>query len=172
LDLQLAQNFMLDGALRVSPSEIQVVGPAEEIDSLRFLSTQPLVLQQVDADFDLDLPLSLDIKLEKSKLSTAQVRVSGTVFRFTEALVTVPVVVSNLPERLQIKTFPPEVQVLCSGRVEAVKNLGPNDFSVVADFRNPDPLTGRLKLELKAFPARIHSAVLRETSVEFIIRRQ
>lgn len=172
ITLGFAQNFMLDSALQVEPDRIRILGPKAEIDSVQDLKTVPLRLEDVQDNILLDLALVAPKQLPNTRFSSETVRISGTVFRFTETLIEVPVTVVNLPETLLIKTFPPVVSVLCRGSVDALKNLDLLSFKIEADYANPDLESGRLKLELVEYPARVNSAILQENSVEFIVRRQ
>ncbi len=170
--LDLAQNYMLEGELSVEPGQIHLLGPPEEIDTISFLRTVPLSLTDVRESFARELPLEAVARLPHTRFSAQKVQVAGTVFRFSETVVDVPINIVNLPENLEIRTFPPTVGVLCRGRIEALKNLGPDDFRIEADFEAPDPETGRLGLVLAELPAGVYNAVLLENSVEFIVRRE
>ena len=170
--LDLAQNYMLEGELSIEPDRIHLLGPPEEIDTIAFLRTVPLRLTDVRESFVRELPLEAVSRLPNTRFSALKVQVSGTVFRFSETVVDVPIHIVNLPENLEIRTFPPTVGVLCRGRIDALKNLGADAFRIEADFEAPDPETGRLGLTLAEKPAGVHSAVLLENSVEFIVRRE
>lgn len=172
LNLDLAQNYMLEGSPVIEPEQIRLLGPAEEIDTISELTTLPLKLQNINADFSQKIELVAASRLGRTHFSEEHVTVSGRVFRFSEILVQVPISVINLPENMVIKTFPPAVEVLCRGRVEAIKNLTAEGFKVEADYSAPDPETGQLQLVLSGFPDVVKTAVLREHSVEFIVRRE
>ena len=170
--LGLAQNHMLEGEVGVEPTRVHLLGPHEEIDTIAQLWTAPLRLNEVRESFTRDLPLEAAARLPNTRFSAVKVQVSATVFRFSETVVDVPISIVNLPEKAEIRTFPPTVGVLCRGRMETLKDLGPDDFRIEADFTAPDPETGRLGLVLILQPASIQDAVLLENSVEFIVRRE
>ena len=170
--LDFAQNFMLDGDLKIEPERIRILGPKAEIDSIQFLSTEAFRSDQIQEDISLDLVIKASEYLPNTKFSANTVHISGNVFRFTETLIEVPIEVINLPERVLIKTFPPVVSVLCRGRVDALKNLDPQSFKIRADYTNPDLESGKLKLELIEFPTRVNTAILQKHTVEFIVRRE
>jgi len=170
--IDLSQNYMLEGELSVEPDKIHLLGPPEEIDTISFLRTVPLRLTDVRESFARELSLEAVTRLPHTRFSAQKVQVSGTVFRFSETVVDVPIHIINLPENLEIRTFPPTVGILCRGRIEALKNLGPDDFRIEADFEAPDPETGRLGLLLTEMPAGVYNATLLENSVEFIVRRE
>lgn len=170
--LGFARNHMLDGELVVSPETVEVLGPRAEIDSLTELTTVPLALEEIKEDFGHTLALSGLEHFPHARFSADRISVSGKVFRFSEAVVEVPVEVVNAPEALQIQLFPKIVGVLCRGRVTALKDLVPEDFRLVADYSASGVEPGRLPLSLEKHPGEVYMAQPLETSVEFIIKRE
>ncbi|WP_445382385.1 CdaR family protein [Robiginitalea sp. IMCC43444] len=171
-EIELAQGYMMDGPLLVEPALVEVRGPAEEIDTLLAIPTVPLKLKEVTENFERTLLLQKAESLTHTNFSTEQVSVTGSVFRFSESVIDLPVTVLNLPESFEIRTFPATVGVLCKGRIGDLKELNPSDFQLAADFTNPDPETGRLSLVLTEQPESVYSATLLESSVEFIVKRK
>lgn len=170
--LEMAQNFMLDGALEVDPPKIHILGPPGEIDTLQFLWTESLNLSDVREDFEQELRIEGISGMPNSKLSKTAVRIRGKVYRFSEVIVEVPIEVEGVPQGVDIRTFPDRVGLLCKGKIEVLKNLDSTDFRVMADFNKPDPDTGRLPLTLVEHPEAVSSTDLLESSVEFIVRRE
>jgi hypothetical protein len=172
IDLDLAQNFMLDGGVHVDPEKVRISGPSEEIDTIYELKTRPVQLQNLNSDFIQNIELATAPELKRTNFSHQNVTLTGRVIRFSEVLLEVPVTVINLPENLVIKTFPPSVAVLCSGGVDAIKNLTAEGFKIEADYRAPDSQSGRLQLVLSAYPEGLRTVQLQEQSVEYIVRRE
>lgn len=170
--LDFAQNHMLDGELVISPETVEVLGPPAEIDSLNELRTVPLALEQIKEDFERTLALAGREHFPHTRFSAERISVSAKVFRFSEAVVEVPVEVVNAPEGLQIQMFPKIVGVLCRGRIAALKDLKPEDFQLVADYASSQVESGRLQLSLIKQPGEVYEAQPLETSVEFIIKRE
>mgnify|MGYP002064299194 CR=1 FL=1 len=170
--LDFAQNYMLDGDLTVEPSQVHLLGPSEEIDSIEEVHTKPLTLSDLKADFQQELALEEADIYRHTEFSEQRIRVSGRVFRFSETVVEVPVEVVGVPEGIEVQTFPESVGVLCKGQIDGLKNLRPADFHLVADYTDPEAGTGRLTLSLTARPEGVYEAQLLEPSVEFIIKRE
>ena len=120
----------------------------------------------------MELPIESSASLPNTEFSTDRIRISGRVFRFSEAVIEVPVEVVNVPDSLKVQTFPDMVGILCKGRIEGLKSLGPGDFRLVADYNSPAMETGRLLLKLEGSPEGVHEAQLLEGSVEFITKRE
>ena len=166
----VAQNHLIDGEIGIEPSEFTIKGPVSEIDSISGVITVPVERPELDADFVFKEALVLDQRLEYTLLQPSSVTVSGTVYRFSEKMLEIPVTVLNVPIGAEIKTFPEKVSVLCRAKLERLKSLSEADFSVTADYEQltSDQL---LQVSIKMQPEDLPSVQLLDTQLEFILRR-
>lgn len=173
LNLQFQPNYILDGALGITPSHVVVKGPGSEVDTLKAIVTGPVQLANVSADFSREVPLVFPKGLDNTIFSNGRVKVSGKVVRFSEKVFEVPVQVVNLPEGYQVKTFPNVVTVLCKATVDRLKELSLNDFGVTADYGQ---LNGADKnilfLKLSKSPENVYDVKLQELSVNFVLEQE
>lgn len=173
LNLQFQPNYILDGALEITPSHVVVKGPGNEVDTLKSIVTGPIQLANVSADFSREVPLVFPKGLDNTIFSNGRVKVSGKVVRFSEKVFEVPVQVVNLPEGYQVKTFPNVVTVLCKATVDRLKELSLNDFGVTADYGQ---LNGADKnilfLKLSKSPENVYDVKLQEPSVNFVLEQE
>ncbi|TMU56807.1 YbbR-like domain-containing protein [Flagellimonas algicola] len=173
LDVQFAQNFILDGAPVIKPATVTVKGPKKEIDTIRHIFTSKLEMAQVSSDFSEEVLLIFPRNLVNSIFSTNRVEVSGAVVKFSEEVFEVPVKVVNLPEGYQIQTFPNSVSVLCKATVERLKSLSAADIKVIADYRqlrNSD--SNELFLEILETPEKVYDLRLLVNKVNFVLEQQ
>ncbi|KAB7530942.1 hypothetical protein F8C76_05450 [Flagellimonas olearia] len=173
LNLQFQPNYILDGALEITPSHVVVKGPGIEVDTLKSIVTGPVQLANLSADFSREVPLVFPKGLDNTIFSNGRVNVSGKVVRFSEKVFEVPVQVVNLPEGYQVKTFPNVVTVLCKATVDRLKELSLNDFGVTADYGQ---LNGADKnilfLKLSKSPENVYDVKLQEPSVNFVLEQE
>lgn len=173
LNFSLASNFMLDNAIKTSPSVITLKGPKNEIDTIKSVRTAYLELLNVDRDFSKNVSLIKPRELATTVFSPRTVSISGNIFRFSERIIEVPVKFINLPDGVKARTFPDKVQVLCQGKLENIKAVEDNDFEVVADYeRVSGAENNMLSIELKEYPIDINKARLLVDEIEFILRRK
>lgn len=173
VSLQFEQNYILDGALEITPNHLVVKGPGNEVDTLKSIVTGPLQLANLSADFSREVPLIFPKGLDNTIFSNGRVNVSGKVVRFSEKVFQVPVQVVNLPEGYQVKTFPNVVTVLCKATVDRLKELSLNDFGVTADYgqlNGTDKNT--LFLRLSKSPENVYDVKLQEPSVNFVLEQE
>jgi len=167
---EVAQNHLIDGEISIDPAEVTIKGPLYEIDSILSVATIPVDRPELDADFEFKEVLQLDQRLEYTLLQPSSVTVSGTVYRFSEKLIEVPVTVLNVPQGTEIKTFPETVKILCRAKLERLKALSEADFSATADYEQltSDQL---LQVSLQVQAEDVPSVQLLDTQLEFILRR-
>ena len=172
ISLNPAQNYLVDGKLKIEPSLISITGPKKELDIVNSISTTEVELNEISEDFSIVVDLVLPEELKNSVLTIKKVRISGNVFRFSEKLLEIPVEVINLPEGTQIKTFPSTIAVLCKARIDRLKDINPLDFKVVADFQEHRGDNQNLQVSLIEQPNDVYSVQLMMNEVEFILKRQ
>ncbi len=171
LTIKPAQDYLLEGPLRIEPKEVTIKGPKNEIDTVSVVFTEANVLEGLTEDFESDLALFKPDRLQNTTYSIDQVQVAGSIFRFSESVLEVPVQVLNIPEGTEIKTFPNEVRVLCKASVDRLKELKASDLKIIADYGalRSDPQVLRVQLAEK--PEAIYSVDILDEEVEFILRR-
>lgn len=172
ISLNPAQNYLVDGKLKLEPSLISISGPKKELDLVNSVSTSEVELNEITEDFSIVVDLVLPEELKNLLLSEKKVRISGNVFRFSEKLIEIPVEVINLPEGTQIKTFPNTIAVLCKARIDLLKDISPADFKVVANFQDQRGENQNLQVSLIEKPNDVYSVQLMKNEVEFILKRQ
>ncbi len=171
--LNLAQNYLLDGKIQMVPDTISVTGPEEEIDSITQVRTEIITLPNLTSDFSEELGVFKSPKLENTSYSINTVVLSGKISRFSEKVFEVPVTVINLPDDLDVKTFPDRVSVVCTAKMKRLKELKKSDFQVVADYSSKKKETSKeLSLEVRKKPEGLHSVKLKETEVEYIVKKK
>lgn len=172
INLDLSQNHLLEGQLVVEPSTIVLKGPRNEINKVDQVFTEVKNLSAVSESFDTSLKLQKDPQWSYTTFSEDQVRVQGKVVRFSEQLIEVPVRVVNLPEGLEIKTFPNVISILCKASIDRLKSLRPQDFELVADFNATSDANKPLEVRLLSKPEDVYDAQLSVDKVEYILIRR
>lgn len=171
--MNLAQNYLLDGKILMMPDTISVTGPEDEIDSITQLRTEQITLPDLTSDFTEELGVFKSPKLKNTTYSENTVVLSGKIARFSEKIFEVPITVINLPDDLDVKTFPDKVSVICKAEMKRLKELQQADFQVVADYGTKSTETSKeLPLELRKKPEGLHSIKLKETEVEYIVKKK
>ncbi len=173
IQINLAQNYMLDGELVIIPDSIVIKGPRNQVDSIINVLSAKIDLTQLTSNFSKKIAIVIPEELTNTSFSNESVTISGKVSKFSEKKITLQIEIVNLPKDMIVQTFPKKVDVICLGTLEALKELNIADFQVVADYnelRNNN--AKKLSLKLRKKPAKLYSAILEETAVEFILKRK
>lgn len=173
LQLQLQQNYLLEGGIQISPDHIVVKGPNREIDTIDEISTSMLQLNNVSSDFSREVSLVLPKGLDNSVFSSGKAIVSGKVAKFSEKVFEVPVKVLNIPDGYQVQTFPDRVTVVCKATIDRLKEISKADFEVVADYTQLNGSEGStLFLKITQHPENVYDVRLQEyNTVNFVLKQ-
>lgn len=172
IHLELAQNYLLEQQPRVFPDSVVLIGPAQELDTVREIRTVLLELTGLSDSFERMLLLDKPAALANTNMGVSEVQVRGEVFRFSEKILDIPVEVIGLPAGTQIRTFPDKVEVLCKARLETLKEISPSDFRIVVNLEEMQENSAFLPVHLEHQPEGIPSIQLLQQQVEYILKRE
>ncbi|CAZ98896.1 Conserved hypothetical protein [Zobellia galactanivorans] len=173
VEMNLARNYLLDGKIETKPDSITLVGPSDEIDSIRVVRTKKLTLPDVNSDFSESVEIYKSEKLKNTEYSDEKVELTAQIARFSEKVFEVPIKMVHFPDNVEVKTFPDKVSVLCKAKLERLKKLEAGDFEVIADYRQLEEGEGHgLKLQLRKKPSGLHSVKLQKDTVEYILNKK
>ncbi|MEN1784364.1 MAG: CdaR family protein [Bacteroidota bacterium] len=170
VDLKLAQNHLLMGAMTIAPDSVIVKGPKNSIADINSVTTESIALNDVAKDFKQSLGLKSVDSLGKVVLGRTAVLVSGTVVRFSERRFKVALQPRNVPEGFRLRMFPDEVEVVCKAGIAALKQLQSTDFKLFVD--HTAVLDQKyLLIEEEAIPDDVFSVRLMQNRVEFVLEK-
>jgi len=115
----------------------------------------------------------IQLKISKGnsdiKYSEDKVTVKGTIKKFTEGSFLVPVSVINLPENVNIKYFPKEIEVIFYTSLDYYKTISENNFRIECFFSQVTDENSKLIPKIKKQPDSVRNVRLGTKSIEFII---
>ncbi len=170
--ISTVQNFLREGELIIKPDSIRITGPKNEIDTMTKVVTEVKNLKGLSTNFTEQLTLKKPKSLKNTIFSVETVTISGKITKFSEKIVYIPIEVTNLPEGMEIRTFPQEIPILCKARLEDLKELSPFGFKLIADYNGiKNSTSDKLFLQLIQQPNILLDATIMETEVEYILRK-
>lgn len=165
-----ASGNTLEGTIKASPGSVYVYGAKDIIDTLRYVTTEPMTLR------DISETTNVEIKIKKIK----NVRVLPSKVNLTipieplvrkEAMISVDAI--NVPEGEELLLFPSKVPVeyyVAMSRLNDDED--PNIHLIVDYLQIPFSKSGRLKIEKEAYPERLKNLQVRTDSVEYAIVKE
>lgn len=167
--IKFASGFDVENKYSLEPDSVKVIGARTVVDTITKVETEILILDDVNTDVSNNVKLKLPNNNQDFKFSVKRVIVNGSVKKFTEGSLMVPIVITNLPENVQIKYFPKEVEVTFYTSLDNYKSVTPNSFKVECDYRQLTNENNKLIPTIVKQPQQVRNVKLGVKSIEFII---
>ena len=169
-EVTFEQQCQLSGVITVEPDSILISGAEDRLNTIDFISTKALAFEKLSDTIVRNVLLEKDDNID---FNTKRVVVTIPVEPFTEANLLVPIDALNLPDSIELKSFPPEVNISYHiGLSRRLYTIG--DFKASIDFTNIDleNLPRRLKVKINEFPEEIHNMAYQPVFVEYLLERK
>ncbi|WP_103864625.1 CdaR family protein [Aquimarina sp. I32.4] len=168
-DIEYAVGYGSGKGLEVAPDSVQINGPSQIIDTIRYIPTEDLKLEGLNVDYSSELKVSLEELPKTITVVPSQVKASILVSKFTEGSQKIPITLNNVPEGVEIKIFPKEISVVYRVGLDKYNEVSPRDFMIVADYAKASEESLYLTLELINKPAYIHDERLQVKQIQFVV---
>lgn len=132
-DIKLFKQYTLRDSIKLKPSEVDVYGTKESLDTMRVVYTQPLYLKGLKETTFKTLDFNLP---EGARIEPKQVDVTIPVELFTEKTLSIPVKGMHAPNDTQIRTFPAFVNVTFFVGLSQFDKIKADAFSAYVDYKN------------------------------------
>ena len=169
IEINCANQYMLVGKPHFEPDSIVISGPSSVLDTLFSIHTNDIVLNEVKN------PIDKSISFEKIKGTDAEKRklkLIADVDKYTETKLELPVIPINVPDTLELKTFPKTVLITYHVPFKIFDDINPDDFLFTVDYNKIDLNTSdKLKLILEKAPENINIIGWQPKDVEFIVEK-
>ncbi len=158
---------------RITPDSVTISGARQKVGRINAVNTQKIVLDAQKDSVQLKAPLLL--KGESGiKFSHKTVEIDIHYTKLTQGKVKIPVTVTNLPDSLEIVTFPREVELSYNVAVNEYDKINEADFNVYADFSQLQEYRELRYLHLsgETYTALVTNISFNPKQVEFVITRK
>jgi hypothetical protein len=126
-------------------------------------------LENIISDVNSTVKLKLPRQHQDLKFSQEQVQVIGTVEKFTEGIIDVPVNVINIPKNIKIKYYPKTVPVIYYTSLSNFKSISSSSFIVESDYNSLSAADSYLIPKIVQQPDVVKNARLSIKRIEFIL---
>jgi len=168
-EINFVSGFDLTQDFKLQPDSIKVIGPKSLTDSINFVNTEKLVLENVNATILKDIQLKLPDNNQDIKFSQNKTTVSADVERFTEGTISVPVNVINMPNDVKINFYPKSVPVIYYTSLSNFKSISSSSFIVECDYNLINDQDNYLTPKIVQQPNLVKNARLNIKHIEFIV---
>lgn len=169
LQLGFSEQFFLFDSLRYTPDSVRVKGPKSILDTLSVIGTKNRRIKNLNTTVKKSLELEVDPQLE---VYPKRIDVVIPVSAYSEYTGKFPISVTNLPDSLNLITFPGSVQVSCLVAVPNYGNISASSFLFFVDYQ--ELVSGKSALTVNPVhsPSFIQNLKFSPHEVEYIIERK
>lgn len=169
IDVSYSINTQYDisDSITFYPKYVTVSSIKEIIDTLSFVKTQKLNLQEIDSSVKMKVALFKGSSSRLIKFSSDSVTIQLNIDKVTEAGFVIPVSIVGNGEN--VKIFPDKVEITCRVPLSEYPHIEKMDFAAEVEF-NPT-MKGQKKLPVKLvkIPEKVRVLKIVPEEVEFII---
>ncbi len=155
---------------RVKPDSIWIYGPKYVIDTIHYIKTESITFKNVTKSVEKRLALQKQYYLS---YSASHVLLNIPVEKFTEAKLSVPIEIRNLPDSLTMKMIPNYVLLTCQVGLSNYDKIKPYYFKASVDYKSIKATFSRkLKVSVDVFPRMISGLKIQPQKVDYIIKKK
>lgn len=159
--------YVVNGRVRVIPDSVTIYSDAITLDVTNVVETDKFVLKELTDTVLTTLALK---KVKDVKMVPDSVRILVPVEPLVGQKSNVPVVITNLPEKVRMVVFPSRVPVSYLLPISQYGDaIGKGEFEAVVDFNNIKKGSEKLPVYLGKVPPSLRNVRLELDSVEYII---
>lgn len=151
-----AQGYQVVG-IRVDPTAITIQGEPRTIDTVSFVSTMPVDLNNANGDLSANADLQMPAGVRALRDQAVIVRVFVSPVEGSKVIEIAPTI-QNVSGNMQVTVNPTSVRLTVAGPMPVLTGLGPRDAKVTIDAAGLTPGSHRLppKIDLPS-PVRVQS---------------
>ncbi|WP_400079408.1 CdaR family protein [Winogradskyella sp. R77965] len=154
-------NFNLD------VDSVKVVGPSSEVNKIEVLETKILELKDVKKDISEKLEINTS-EYENIEVFPKTVNISGTVTKFTEGTIEIPVTITNKPNSVNINYFPKTVTIAYYVDLDKFNSITIKDFMVECNYANIEDNQTYFTPKITKRPKSVKRISLKQKRIDFI----
>jgi hypothetical protein len=170
ITIDFKKQFFLYDSITVEPSEVEIRGLGNEIDTINFIRTEHLELKNLDDSVNTKLKLVNPYKSEEVTTDPEMVRVIIPVEKFTESEITIPVTEKNNNPDQRLKLFPDAVKISFLVALKDFKRINPEMFTCTVDLSKvSENANNKIPVTVGTFPKFVKITRIQPSEVDYLI---
>ncbi len=164
--VNLKKQYQISGDIKTTPDSVVINGPQSMLDTLRLALTEMQKFNDVDQLIQSEVSLQ---KIRDTFFEPQKVVIDIPVEEYTEAQLSVPVILADRPSDLNIKLFPAKVKISFLVALSRFQEMRPEDFKLSVAFSDIREGKQRLKIISKSTPAYLYELKINPEEIEYLI---
>lgn len=169
LVFELNKQFTTRDGIHFEPDSVELSGPDAILDTMKYVPTENVDLGLLTRNYGDKVRLK---KQEGLEYSVYKVNCSIELEKFTEVQLNVPIEVLNLPDSLNMQTFPARIKLTCNVGLSMYERVNKNLFRAVVDYNSLDEQQEELGVTIQNLPVYLLAYDYYPKSVEYLISRK
>lgn len=171
--LKFKSQYKQFGKIEVKPAITKVSGPASVIDTMETVYTEHLQLNNLFETVTASVSFNKTYHVQHVNFTPEKALLHIPVEKFTESLVKVDLEYLNVPDTIELKAIPAEVELKFLLPLSKMASLQSATFKANVDYNQiNDNFNQKLKIELVEYPDFIQIISLEPSKVEYILKRK
>jgi hypothetical protein len=129
--INTANGYIFKDGIHITPSSVFVYGEEKLIDSIRYISTETIQIENINKNLDKTLGLLVP---KGAHLSTKEVKITAEAEEYTEKVFELSAVCYDYPKDVHIRFFPSSVDVVCQLTMTEYSQLKKSDLKVGVNY--------------------------------------
>ena len=165
----IVNQFTIKDKIRLTPDSVEVTGPDLIMDTLQYVLTERLELGELTRNYSDRVRLNTQPDLN---YGVSRVSCSIELERFTELQVSVPIEVLNVPDSINLQTFPSNITINCKVGLSKYDRIENYPFRAVVDFLKIDERVPTLNVSIQNVPEYLLGYEYYPKTVEYLKSRK
>ncbi len=170
IDLNFAVGYSALEEIKLQPDSIMLSGPVTVLDTLEFIRTKQLKINNISNDVKGKVQLETE-NINEVSLYQNEVNYSVRTEKFTEGKAEIPIILLNVPEGTNVVIFPKELVIYYQVSLKDFEKIKSSAFQVAVDFMNARDSDGFLIAQIIQKPTQVNNIRLNEKKIQFVIKR-
>jgi hypothetical protein len=172
-ELSFKKQFQLYGEILAKPAVTTIIGASSIIDTIDQVYTERLEYNELSETVTETVGFDKSYAQKKIKFSPNKVLVHIPVEKFTESSKMVAITTVNVPDSIELKTIPKEVEIKFTLPLSKMANLESATFKTEVDYQQiSNSFNHKLKVDIVEVPDYISISKINPTKVEYILKRK
>jgi hypothetical protein len=167
-DLGFEKEFYVSETVKLSPDSVIISGTKEKVTTISAVSTRQLSLKKLKETYQGKIELE---NINGINYNLQEVEVTLPVEQFTEKVLSLPVIATNVPAHLELNTIPNIVTLKILVPISDYSQIDATLFQVSADFPNSQAVN-QVILKVTRKPEFVKILSISPTSVEYKIKQK
>lgn len=169
-NLQFDAQCMLNGKIQFTPDSVIVKGSEQIIDTLKYIYTKRIKFKKLNKNIERNVSLK---KIKNLSIAKKRAIIKIPVSKFTEATLQIPIQVRNVPDSLQLITFPQKASIKYMVSLDECDKITEQDFVLEVNYLDIKKLLGnKLTVKLTHKPDEVKNISFTPNFVEYIIENK